>query len=131
MRNDYLRFDFINRYRMYGIEIENLVVRLDSIIDCYVKLDHDFNDDKFYGLTLRVNKSGSSGYLLSPKKDSWGVYLFDKVTPQNIENTEEIVLVSAYCENEEEYNEAMKEFKGYYDIIRKKQYEYFGLELDD
>ena len=131
MRNDYLRFDFINSYRMYGIEIENLVVRLDSIIDCYVKLDYDYEDDKFYGLVLRVNKSGSSGYLLFPKKDDLSGFIVDEVTPQNIENTEEIVLASAYCENEEEYDEAMKEFKGYYDIIRKKQYEYFGLELDD
>ena len=37
MRNDYLRFDFINSFLMYGFETKNLVVRLDSIIDCYVK----------------------------------------------------------------------------------------------
>ena len=131
MRNDYLRFDFINSYRMYDLKTPNLVVRLDSIIDCYVKLDYDFNDDKFYMLTLRVNKSGSSGYLLFPKNDNLDGFIADKVTSQNIKNTEEIVLATAYCENEEDYDEVMKEFKGYYEIIRKKQYEYFGLELDD
>ena len=131
MRDDYLRFDFIDKYRMYGHETQNLVVKLDSIIDCYVKLHYDFNDDKFYGLVLRIHKYGSSGYLLFPKKDDLSGYIINEVIPQNVENTEEIIIASAYCDNEEEYHEAMKEFKCYYDIIRKKQYEYFELELDD
>ena len=129
MRNDYLRFDFINSFLMYGFETKNLVVRLDSIIDCYVKFYYDFNDDKFCDLVLRVNKSGSSGCLLFPKKDDLSGYWFDKVTPQNIENTEEIIIASICCENED-YSENRKEYKRYYDIIRKKQYEYFELELD-
>lgn len=137
MREGYLRLsDIVDPETDYRIEgNHDLVIRLDSIMDCYCRSEEDCDGDVIiYYLVLKIIDNPSNCYLLKPKNDLDG-FMSDKVVTRNKEKTRDIDIAAVSFEVVDDGPELdefyMKQFKIFYDKIREKQFEFFGLDYNE